>query len=55
MRAFLYCLLKNQILTAKDFVALIQEGHYPGYAVKAIQGILTPVSNPDGRTINNLG
>ena len=46
---------KKTILTAGEFVSLIEEGKYPGYTVKVIKGIPTPVSKPDGRGANNLG
>jgi hypothetical protein len=52
---FFYDTIKKQILSVGDVVALIEEGKYPGYAVKLIRGIPTPVSNPDGRGTNNLG
>jgi hypothetical protein len=42
-------------LKAGEFVALIEGGQYPGYAVKTIHGVLTPVSNPDSHGTNNLG
>lgn len=50
-----YDTVKKQILTVGDFVALIESGQYPDYAVKMIHGAPTPVSNPDGRGTNNLG
>lgn len=46
---------KKTILTAGEFVALIESGQYPGYTVKIIKGIATPVSIPDSREANNLG
>lgn len=48
-------LIKKKILTRNDFVSLIQQQHYPGYTVKEIGGILTPVSQPDNDPENNLG
>ncbi len=45
----------KEVLTASQFVSLIESGKYPEYAVKSIKGIPTPVSNPDGRGTNNLG
>jgi hypothetical protein len=50
-----YDTIKKQILSVDELVVLIEEGQYPGYAVKVIRGISTPVSNPDGRGTNNLG
>jgi hypothetical protein len=47
--------ITKEILSAPQFVASIESGKYPGYAVKTIKGIPTPVSNPDGRGTNNLG
>lgn len=47
--------VKKQILSCSELVALIQSGKYPGYSVKEIKGVLTPVSNPDSRESNNLG
>ncbi len=42
-------------MSREEFVALIQEGEYPGYSVKLIHGVETPVSKRDGRRINNIG
>jgi hypothetical protein len=50
-----YDTVKKEVLSAQEFVALIESGKYPGYAVKEIKGVPTPVSNPDGRGTNNLG
>lgn len=47
--------VKKKILDASEFVALIQAGQYRGYAVKLVNGVPTPVSNPDERGTNNLG
>ena len=47
-------LVKNQVLTREEFVSQIQAKNYPGYTVKQINGVPTPVSNPDGRRTNNL-
>ncbi len=46
---------KKQILTAGEFIILIESGQYPGYAVRTVHGVPTPVSNPDSRGTNNLG
>lgn len=43
-----------EILTQGEFISRIEDGKYPGYTVKEINGVPTPVSNPDGRRTNNL-
>lgn len=48
-------LQKGSAMTRMEFVALIQAGEYPGYSVKMIHGVETPVSKRDGRRINNIG
>lgn len=47
-------LVKNVMLSREEFVAAIEAGSYPAYTVKMINGLPTPVSNPDGRKTNNL-
>ena len=47
-------LVKEKVFSCEEFVALIKKGEYPGYTVKAINGVLTPVSKPDNRKSNNL-
>ncbi|MGB0453995.1 MAG: DUF6973 domain-containing protein [Bacteriovoracaceae bacterium] len=47
-------LVRNQVLTREEFVSQIEAKNYPGYTVKQINGVPTPVSNPDGRRTNNL-
>ena len=47
-------LIKNTVLSREEFVASIESGDYPAYSVKIINGLLTPVSKPDGRKTNNL-
>ncbi len=47
-------LVKKTVLTREEFVSQIEAQNYPGYSVKQINGVLTPVSNPDGRRSNNL-
>ncbi len=42
-------------MTREEFVAAIQLGLYPGYHVRMINGVPTPVSNPDSTKSNNLG
>ena len=50
-----YDVIKKQVYSRDEFVAKINAGEYPGYTVKTINGIETPVSKPDGRGTNNLG
>ena len=49
-----YDMFKNQIYSRDEFVEKIQAGEYPGYTVKMINGVKTPVSKPDGQDTNNL-
>lgn len=42
-------------LTRAQFVKAIKEGKYLGYHVRVINGLETPVSNPDHSERNNLG
>ncbi|MDD2781410.1 hypothetical protein [Sulfuricurvum sp.] len=42
-------------MTRSQFVRQIESGNYSNYHVRAINGIKTPVSNPDSTTNNNLG
>ncbi len=41
-------------MTREQFVREIENGKYPKYHVREINGIETPVSNPDGTKNNNL-
>ena len=41
-------------MTRADFVREIEQGSYDNYHVRKINGIKTPVSNPDGKEGNNL-
>lgn len=45
----------HQSMTRAEFVREIKAGHYPSYHVRNINGVDTPVSNPDGSDRNNLG
>ena len=36
------------------FVKRIEQGRYPKYHVRRINGLKTPVSNPNGRKCDNL-
>ena len=42
-------------MTLNQFVNQIESGNYPNYHVREINGVKTPVSNPDGKDGNNLG
>jgi hypothetical protein len=42
-------------MTRKQFVDKIRNGDYPNYHVRKINGVDTPVSNPDSSENNNLG
>ena len=42
-------------MTRSQFVREINNGNYENYHVRNINGILTPVSNPDSTRNNNLG
>lgn len=42
-------------MSRAQFVKKIEAGDYPHYHVRKIQGLKTPVSNPDETEDNNLG
>ena len=42
-------------MTRAGFVREIERGNYPNYHVREVNGVKTPVSNPDGKEGNNLG
>lgn len=42
-------------MTRSQFVKQIKNGNYENYHVRNINGVDTPVSNPDRSTNNNLG
>lgn len=42
-------------MTRAQFVRQINNGNYENYHVRNINGVATPVSNPDGSSRNNLG
>lgn len=42
-------------MTRPQFVKQIENGNYDGYHIRVINGLKTPVSNPDGKSSNNLG
>lgn len=41
-------------MTRAQFVQKIESGNFDNYHVRNINGIKTPVSNPDGKNGNNL-
>lgn len=42
-------------MNRRQFVSQIENGNYPNHHVRVINGVKTPVSNPDRSTRNNLG
>lgn len=42
-------------MTRSQFVKEIENGNYSGYHVRNINGVKTPVSNPNGKKGDNLG
>ncbi len=42
-------------MTRSQFVREIESGNYSNYHVRKVNGIKTPVSNPDSTRNNNLG
>lgn len=42
-------------MNRSQFVREIGKGNYSNYHIRNINGIPTPVSNPDGSVNNNLG
>lgn len=42
-------------MTRKHFVDKIKSGEYPNHHIRNINGVDTPVSNPDKSESNNLG
>lgn len=45
---------KNKDMTRSQFVKEIKKGNYDNYHVRKINGVETPVSNPDKSENNNL-
>ena len=41
-------------MTRLQFVTKIENGQYEGYHIRKINGLKTPVSNPDKKINNNL-
>jgi hypothetical protein len=52
---FYYDLAKQKGLSREEFVALIHSGEYPGYSIRQVNGVATPVSKPDRSSTDNLG
>ncbi|WP_203522473.1 hypothetical protein [Fusobacterium sp. IOR10] len=48
-------LTTGTIMTRAQFVKKIEQENYPDYHVRLIDGIKTPVSNPNGNDKDNLG
>ena len=46
---------QNKYMTRSEFVKKIENSKYENYHVRIINGIKTPVSNPDKTKNNNLG
>lgn len=46
--------VRNAQLRRPSFVGKIESGAYENYHVRVINGVKTPVSNPDGSEGNNL-
>lgn len=44
----------HRSMSRAEFVSAIERGAYPGYHVRQIGGVKTPVSNPDKSENNNL-
>jgi hypothetical protein len=42
-------------MSRAEFVRQIRKGNYPDYHVRIINGLATPISNPDRSENNNLG
>ncbi|MGY3775794.1 hypothetical protein [Helcococcus sueciensis] len=45
----------NRYMNRKTFVKAIEAGNYNNYHIRIINGVKTPVSNPDKSNKNNLG
>lgn len=41
-------------MTRAQFVGQIEQGNYENYHIRTINGVKTPVSNPDSKRNNNL-
>jgi len=45
----------REVLTRPELVRRIERGQYPNYHVRNVDGLKTPVSNPNESEGNNLG
>ena len=45
----------GRTMSRPEFVKSIEGGQYQGYHMRNINGVKTPVSNPDEKEGNNLG
>jgi hypothetical protein len=45
----------SRSLSRQELVRRIRRGAYPNYHIRMINGVATPVSNPDRSVQNNLG
>ena len=45
----------GKTMTRAQFANKIEKGNYNQYHIRMINGLRTPVSNPDGKIKNNLG
>lgn len=45
----------NRYMSRSQFVKSIESGNYKDYHIRTINGIKTPVSNPNSSSKNNLG
>ena len=46
---------KGLDMSRTQFVKQIKQGNYDNYHVRKVNGVATPVSNPDNTRNNNLG
>lgn len=46
---------KNTTMSLNQFVRQIENGNYENFHIREINGVKTPVSNPDSSKLNNLG
>lgn len=44
-----------RVITRPEFIKEIRQGEQPGYHERKVNGVPTPVSNPDRSKKNNLG
>lgn len=46
---------RNRIMNLRQFVTEIEAGNYNNFHIRKLNGVKTPVSNPDKTSRNNLG